>query len=121
MTKETAAEFTNNVNHYLKLYEAGKITRVELHSRLLDSVEPDTVQEFVRLVPADILEEIERYVFEAPKTDEEWQSARFFHIGGICGRGPLEGDREGIGIGHPAIQRLRKEVETLRLYFQSRQ
>jgi len=119
MANEFAAEFAKNVKKNLSLYEAGKIARVELHNVLLENVDPETVGEFVALVPPDILREIERYVLlEAPRSEEEWKRARFFHIGGVTRRGEFDHQRNGLGIDHPSLQRFRKTVEALRLFFE---
>jgi hypothetical protein len=98
----------------LDQWAKGRLGRGEFYFRLLQTVNNANVEEFLAVVPADILAEIRETVQLAPRTDREW--GRTVYIRTWCGPWNDEIESRLRQEETEESQRYREGVETLRAY-----
>jgi hypothetical protein len=69
-------EYSDTLKKILRLWDKGELVAGEFRFRLLQTVSPVNVQEFLKLVPKEILEELTTEVENAPTTDQAWTQMR---------------------------------------------
>jgi hypothetical protein len=99
----------------LRLWHNGLLGVGEYHARLLQTISPANLQEFLRLVPTDVLEELKKQVATAPTTDEAW--CRTIAIRSWCGPWNDEIAARVRAEDEQSLKRYRIGVETLRDHF----
>src|SRR5262245_49205920 len=67
----------------IRFWKHGWFGQGEFHFLLLQTLTPENLEEFLRLVPPDVLEELKTVAGNAPTTDEAWSQT--FHIRDWCG------------------------------------
>src|SRR5262245_36979397 len=109
-------EWKREIQRLLRLYGKGVYTWLETRARLMEYVEPDTVEEFVQIVPAELLEDLKKFAEAAPRSEDEWGA--MISIRSWCGPRESAAERVQREREHEVQhQRWRRGVETLRDHF----
>jgi hypothetical protein len=100
----------------LRFWKHGWLGKREFHFLLFQTLTPENLEEFLRIVPPDILEELKRVAGEAPTTDEAWSET--ISIRSWCGPWNEEIAARVREEEEQASRRYRAGIETLRGFLQ---
>ena len=64
----------------IRQYERGNLAEGEKFFLLTQTIIEQNAARFVNSLPADLVEELRRYIDGCPRTDEDWAKIRFFHV-----------------------------------------
>jgi hypothetical protein len=69
---EMSLENVKTPEKVFRYWEKGRLGKGEFQFLLLQTLTPENLEEFLRVVPTDVLDELKTIVKNAPTTDEEW-------------------------------------------------
>ena len=98
----------------IRYWKHAALLQVEFHFLILQTLTPENLDEFLRLVPSDDLEKLKTVVETAPTTDEEWGET--ISIRSWCGPWNNEIASRVREEEEQACRRYRVGIETLRSY-----
>ena len=101
-------------------YERGIYALLEVSSQVMECITPQNVGDIFAELPVEFTLHLKAAVESAPKTDDEWDAATFFHIGGeLCARGyelPVKSAADQLAEEQQSKRRHRARVEAIREY-----
>jgi hypothetical protein len=95
--------FTDAMKTILRQWEEGRLGADEFRFRLFQALSPATLEDFLKIVPADVIAKLMTAADIAQKTEEEWSRFRVYP----------EQDQE-------SMRRYRVGVETLRQWVRAK-
>jgi hypothetical protein len=101
----------------IRFWKKGGFAQPEFRFMLFQTLTPDTLEEFLRLVPADVLAELKQEARTCPTIESEWGQMRI--IKSWCGPWNDEIAERVRREDQESIQRYRRGVETLRSHMAS--